>query len=165
MLRRHRLALGLAAAMLILSLPVPAFSGAGLALALSFALVAAVLWVLWSLILVVFRRSGRADRLARLAIWIPALVLVAAAMNYRDSIAREQASAVASAVSSYKSRTGSFPRTLLEVGQDSDDLRRRFSLAYRVDPDGKAALFYSQPSMPTVAHHYDFAAGTWEHRD
>jgi hypothetical protein len=86
-------------------------------------------------------------------------------MGYRDSIALEQASAVASAVSVYKNRTGTFPKTLLDVGYDSSDLRSKFSLAYRVDPDGKAALFYSQPSMPTIAHHYDFNAGTWRKRD
>jgi hypothetical protein len=164
-LRRYKVALGLAAAMLILSLPFPAFSDAGLAFTLSLAMVATVLWVPCSLILVLFRRTGRADRLARLAIWIPTLVLAFVAMSYRDSFAREQASAVASAVTAYKSRTGSFPKTLLDVGHDSIDLRRRFSLAYRVDPDGKAALFYSQPSMPTIAHHYDFNAGTWENRD
>ena len=161
-LRRYMLALGLAAALLILSLPFPAFSGPELALALMLAFFATVLWVLYSLIRALFRRTGRADRLVQLAIWIPTLVLTSVAMNYRDSIAREEASAVVSAVSAYKSRTGSFPKTLHDVGHDSNELRRRFSLAYRVDPDDKAALFYSQPSMPTIAHHYDFNAGSWQ---
>jgi hypothetical protein len=160
-LARHKVALGLAAAMLILSFPIPALSNSGLAFLMSFVVPATLLWILYAVVMLV-RRTGRIERLGRLAIWIPTFALAMTAMNYKDSAAREQASAIASAVSAHKARTGAYPGTLREVGHDSDELRSRMSLAYRVDPDGKAALFYSQPSMPTVAHHYDFAAGTWQ---
>jgi hypothetical protein len=31
--------------------------------------------------------------------------------------------------------------------------------------DGKPALFYSQPSMPMVAHHYNFETKSWDRLD
>lgn len=164
-LRRHPIAAALAATLLVLSLPIPAFSGPMAQLTLSFGPLVALLWVLYSLGVIGFRKTGRAERSVRLAIWIPVLLVVFAVLAQRDRSARDQASEVIAAVAAHRARTGSFPHALAEVGLDAAEQRRRLHLGYRVDAGGKAMLSYAQPSMPTIAHHFDFATATWTRRD
>ena len=71
---------------------------------------------------------------------------------------------MAAAIVSHKGRTGSYPQGLNELGVDAQALKEKFSLSYRVD-NGQAFLFYSQPSMPMVAHHYNFETGSWSTLD
>ena len=151
--------------MLVLALPVKAVSSSGATFWLAFILPVAALWILYAIVRLLFRPADRKERAIRLAIWIPTLVLAVISLHYQDAAARDTASAAIAAVSEYKKRTGTYPKALSEVGQNAQDLRSRLSLAYRVQPDGKAYLLYSQPSMPLVAHGYDFQAGKWERFD
>lgn len=164
-LPRYAVTVALALAVLALALPLEAVASSGAMLGLAFILPIAVLWILYSAARMLFRPAERKERAIRLAIWIPATVLAVISMQYRDTTARDTAASVIASVSDYKKRTGSYPKGLVEVGLNADELRSRFSMAYRLQSDGKVFLLYSQPSMPLVSHSYDFQAGAWQRFD
>jgi hypothetical protein len=134
----------------------------------SFVLVAATLvivpWTIYSLVRMAIRPAERRSRGIRLAIWVTALVVAFGGRAHWDTTAREEANTAVSAVKAYKGRTGAYPYSMGEVGIDAQALKEEFSLSYRVH-DGKAYLFYSQPSMPLVAHHYNFGTNSWDRLD
>lgn len=140
----------------------------GIALVGSFVSVAVVAiflpWAIYSLVRIAIRPAERRGRATSLAIWVITVALLFAAQAHWDAAAREEVNVAVSAIESFKSRTGSYPENLSELGIDAHALKEKFSLSYRLD-DGKAALFYSQPSMPMVAHHYDFQTHSWGRRD
>ena len=164
-LSRYIVTIGLALAVLILALPVNAVSASGADLWLAFVVPIAALWILYSLVRLAFRPAERKERAIRLAIWIPTVLVAVVSMQYQDATARDTASSVIGSVSDYKKKTGAYPKGLEEVGLNAGELRSRFSMGYRLQSDGKAFLLYSQPSMPLVAHSYDFQAGKWERFD
>ncbi|HEX9079776.1 MAG TPA: hypothetical protein VF795_09315 [Desulfuromonadaceae bacterium] len=118
-------------------------------------------WAVYSLFRIVFRPAERRSRSIRLAIWAVTIAIIVAATGHWDAVARQEADSAVSAIVAHKNRTGAYPASLADVGIDPQVLREKYSLRYRVDNDGKPALFYSQPSMPMIAHHYDFAHGRW----
>lgn len=142
--------------------------GSGMELWGSFALVSATMvflpWAIYSLVRMVIRPAERGSRAARVAIWVTALALAFGVRARWDTDAREEANTAASAIQAHKVRTGVYPNSLGEVGIDAQALKAKFSLSYRAG-DGKASLFYSQPSMPTVAHHYAFDTNSWDRLD
>jgi hypothetical protein len=150
----------LAGAVLFFALP----HGSDIALLGSFVLVAAAVifvpWAIYSMVRMVIRPSERRDRGTSLAILAITLVVSFTAQAHRDTAARKEATAAVSAIQAHKSRTGSYPETLNSLGIDAQALKQKFSLTYRLN-DGKATLFYSQPSMPMVAHHYKFESNSW----
>lgn len=121
-------------------------------------------WAIYSIVRIAIRPTERRGRGTSLAIWALTVAVLFAAQAHWDTAAREEANAAASAIQAHKSRTGAYPENLSELGIDGQALKEKFSLSYRLD-DGKAALFYSQPSMPMVAHHYDFQTHSWKRRD
>ena len=134
----------------------------------SFAIVATTIvflpWAIYSLVRMAIRPTGRCSRAIRLAIWTTTLIVAFSARGYWDTTARKEANAVASAIQAFKGRTGAYPSSLSEVGFDAEALKEEFSLSYRLT-EGKATLFYSQPSMPMVANHYNFEANSWSRFD
>lgn len=140
----------------------------GIALLGSFVLVVVMAiflpWAIYSIVCIAIRSSERRGRGTSLAIWATTVVVLFAAQAHWDAAVREEANAAVSAIQSHKSRTGSYPENLSELGINVQALKERFSFSYRLE-DGKAALFYSQPSMPMVAHHYDFQTNSWKKRD
>lgn len=140
----------------------------GIALLGSFVLVAVVVtflpWMIYTIVRIAIRPAERRGRGTILAIWATTVVVLFAAHAHWDAAAREEANAAVSAIQSHKSRTGSYPESLSELGINEQALKDKFSLSYRLN-DGKAAFFYSQPSMPMVAHHYDFQSNSWRKRD
>jgi len=150
----------LAGAVLFFALP----HSSDIALLGSFVLVAAAVifvpWAIYSLVRMVIRPSERRGRGTSLAIWAITLVVSFTAQAHRDTAARKEATAAVSAIQAHKNRTGSYPESLSALGIDAQALKEKFSLTYRLN-DGKAALFYSQPSMPLVAHHYNFETNSW----
>ena len=129
-----------------------------------FVLVAAMLiflpWAVYTLVRIAIRPLERRSRAIRLAIWSVTLVASFAARAQWDVAAHEEATAAVSAVQVHKGRTGKYPASLSEAGLDAEALKKKYSLSYRLE-DGKPKLFYSQPSMPTVAKHYDFEGNSW----
>lgn len=121
-------------------------------------------WAIYSLVRIAIRPAERRGRGTSLAIWAATVVVLFAARAHWDAVAREEVNATVAAIQSYQSRTGAYPESLSELGIDAQALKEKFSLSYRLD-DGKAALFYSQPSMPMMAHHYDFQSNSWKRRD
>ncbi len=118
-------------------------------------------WAVYSLIRMVLRPNERRSRSIRLAIWTVTIVVTVAATTHWDAVARQEADAAVSAIVAYKSRTGAYPGSLADVGINPQPLREKYSFGYRVDINGKPLLLYSQPSMPMIAHHYDFEHGKW----
>jgi hypothetical protein len=163
--RRYLLTGALALAVLVLALPFDAISSNGGGLWLAFIIPVAVVWILYSVVRMLFKPAERKERAIRLAIWIPTVFLAMTLMQYQDASARETASSTVAAVADFKIRTGAYPKSLADVGLDAMALRSRLSLGYRLQSDGTAFLLYSQPSMPLVAHSYDFQAGKWERFD
>lgn len=129
-----------------------------------FVLVAATLiflpWAVYTLVRIVIRPLERRSRAIRLAIWSATLVASFAAREQWDAAAHEEATAAVSAVQVHKGRTRKYPASLSEVGIDAEALKKKYSFTYRIE-DGKPRLFYSKPSMPTVAKHYDFEGNSW----
>ena len=160
-LRAYARTIIMAAAVLLFALP----HGGSVSFLGSFVWVtAAVLfvpWAVYSLTRIVFRPNERRNRGIRLVIWTAAVAVTVAANAHWDSVARREADAAVSAVVAYKTRTGAYPASLADVGIDPQLLREKYSLGYRVDRGGQPDLLYSQPSMPMIAHHYDFAHGRW----
>ncbi|MBI5279562.1 MAG: hypothetical protein HY854_24230 [Burkholderiales bacterium] len=134
----------------------------------SFALVGATLvflpWAVFSLFRMARRPAERRSRAIGLGIWIATLAIAVNVRDHWDTTARTRADAAAGAVQAHKVRTGAYPNSLADVGIDAGALKEEFSMSYRTD-QGKPALFYSQPSMPMVAHHYDFDTRSWRHVD
>jgi len=118
-------------------------------------------WALYSLVRIAIRPAERRDRALRLAIWSVAVVAAAAAKHHADALAYQAASSAVAAIQEHRHRTGAYPLTLQAIAIDAKDLREKYSLVYRLDHAGKPALLYSQPSMPTIANHYDFARDEW----
>ena len=117
-------------------------------------------WAIYSLVRMAIRPAERRHRATLIAIWIPVFVIALTVRANWDTDAREEVNKIASAVKAHKGRTGAYPSSLNDVGFDLAALKQKFSLSYRVN-DGKAFLFYSQPSMPMVAHHYNFETNSW----
>jgi len=144
------------------------FHGSGTALLGSFVLLAATVvvvpWTIYSIVRIAIRPAERRSRAIRLAIWATALAVSFAARAHWDAEARKEANAVAATILSHKSRTGAYPEGLGELGINAQALKEEFSLTYRVE-NGKASLFYSQPSMPMVALHYNFETNAWKRLD
>ena len=134
----------------------------------SFVLVAVTVvflpWAIYSLVRMAIRPTERRSRGISLAIWATTLLVAFGARAHWDTAARKEANAAASAIQAYKGRTGAYPNSLREVGIDGEALKEEFSLRYRLN-DGKATLFYSRPSMPMVAHHYNFETNSWGRLD
>lgn len=151
-----------------LVLAVTVYPGSEMALWGSFALVIVTViflpWSVYSMVRMVRRPVERRHRAMRVAVWAAVLVVAFGVRARWDAVAREQADAVASAVQAHKLRTGGYPANLGEVGLEAEALKARFGLRYRVS-EGQAALFYARPSMPLVAHHYNFETSSWTRQD
>ena len=122
-------------------------------------------WLIYSLLRMALRPAERARRGARIGIWFATIVILMSALGYRDRGAREEVELAIAAVSDHKRRTGSYPASLAEAGLDAARLRAKYSVSYRLEAEGGAVLFYSQPSMPLIAHHFNFKTGKWERLD
>lgn len=130
----------------------------------SVALPIIVLWLIYSLLRLLFRSADRAARASRMAIWFGTTVVITLALGYRDGTAREEVEVAIAAVKDHKQRTGSYPASLAEAGVDAGRLRAKYSVGYFLEA-GDAVVLYSQPSMPLVAHRFHFKTGTWERAD
>jgi hypothetical protein len=106
-------------------------------------------WAVYSLVRIVLCPDERRNRGIRLAIWTATIFITVAANGHWDAAARKEADAAVTAIVGHRSRTGAYPNSLADLGIDAQALRKKYSLAYRVDKDGKPTLLYSQPSMPT----------------
>lgn len=95
------------------------------------------------------------------------LVLAAAALGYcvkgsfDEKEARAECDAIVAALQKHVEQTGKYPANLDQIGFDQEKLRKKWYLSYRVEADGKPALFYSAQDMWLAAWHYDFAAKKW----
>lgn len=132
--------------------------------AIGLALIIFLPWSIYSLARMLIKPMERRARAIHLVIWTTALVVPFGIRAQWDTTARKDASAAASAIQSHKALTGSYPNGLSEVGFDAEALKDQISLRYRLS-EGQPILFYSQPSMPTLAHHYNFEADSWAKRD
>ncbi|WP_342120406.1 hypothetical protein [Pseudoduganella sp. OTU4001] len=121
-------------------------------------------WAIYSIVRMTMRPAERRSRAIRLAIWIGVLAIALSVRTHWDTAARAEATAVAAALQAHQARTGAYPASLSELGLDADALKKEFSLTYRVH-EGQASLFYSRPSMPMIADHYNFEHKTWTSRD
>jgi len=134
----------------------------------SFVLIATTLvfvpWTIYSLVRMAIRPAERRGRGIRVVIWGATIAVSFAAQARWDAAAREEANAAVAAIQAHKSRTGAYPEGLSDAGMSARSLKDELRLTYRVQ-NGKARLFYSQPSMPMVAHHYDFETNSWGRRD
>ena len=130
----------------------------------SFALPIILVWLIYSLLRLLFRSADRAARAARMAIWLGMTVVIALAFGHRDGTAREEVELAIAAVKGHKQRTGSYPASLAQAGLDATGLRAKYSVGYFLEA-GDAVVLYSQPSMPLVAHRFHFKTGTWERVD
>lgn len=118
-------------------------------------------WALYSFIRIIKRPAERRNRSIRLAIWMTTIAILYAVAGHWDSVTRHEANSVASAVVEFRNRTGSYPRSLSEVGMDAQSLRDDYRVGYYVSDKGKPSLFYFQPSMPLLVYHYDFERSKW----
>jgi len=134
----------------------------------SFVLVAVTVvflpWAIYSLVRMAVRPLERRNRGTRLTIWFATLVVAFCVRAYWDISVRKEADAVVSAIQAHRGGKGAYPSSLSDVGLNAEALKKEFSLSYRLN-NGKATLFYSQPSMPMVAHHYNFDTNTWGRLD
>jgi hypothetical protein len=124
-----------------------------------------VVWLLYSLGRMVFRPAERAQRAARIGIWFATIIIIASALSYADRAARQEVEVAIAAISDHKRRTGAYPTRLSDAGLNAERLRAKYSVSYRLEGDEKPVLFYSQPSMPLVAHRFNFKTGKWEQFD
>jgi hypothetical protein len=125
---------------------------------------ALLLWwaIAWSAARLVGRPSpGWRRRVLRFGLWAIALGLSGAVHAYWSQAARAQADAVASAVLAYKSRAGSFPASLEQVGLDEIRLRHDWMLGYAF-ADGRPSLFYAATFTMFDGYAYDFEQRRWE---
>ena len=163
-LQRHALALGLAGFVLASAAAVSVGGLHAYAPLLSIATGIAALWIMAALVLLV-RQTGRPERLSRLMIWIPTVALSAVALNHVNEPARRLAESVVSAVEAHKAATGTYPKTLNEVGQDPQQLKSGIGLVYSLLADGKPDLYYSEPSGYLVAYRFNFTTKQWLRED
>ena len=123
------------------------------------------LWALYSVVRIIIRPAERRRRGIRLGIWITTIAILVAVTGHWDAVARREADAAVAAVVAYRNRSGLYPASLGAVGVNAQQLKERYSLSYRLTDTGQPRLLYCQPSMPLVAHHYDFERRQWFRRD
>jgi len=162
--RRHPVAIGLALCLIVSAAYVVVgrryLFGPILPLAIGFVFI-------WMVIAIpmLLRSKGRPERIARLVIWVPTLLVCGFALRFIEGPARELAPHAVSTIESHKARTGAFPATLNDAGLDPIDLRKRIGLNYDVSSTGAVTLTYSSPSIILASHQYDFISKRWTRLD
>lgn len=144
-------------AAIVLFLTLPKNGGFWLVLATLFF----ALWALYNLVRLILKPVERRARVMRVAIWIAVLAVAGAMQAYWANASRDHASAAAKALLAYKSRTGSYPSTLVELGLDEQALKNEWRLGYKLR-DGKPELNYPASLMPLTMYEYDFATKQWK---
>lgn len=106
------------------------------------------------------RPEERKVRLIRLSIWLSAFALAGSVQTYWHQASRSNAEEAATAVLSYKARTGSYPANLTEAGLDDGQLRDKWRIRYSLR-QGAPILSYPMSFMPLSSYEYDFEGRVW----
>lgn len=120
-----------------------------------------VVMMFYNVVRMARRPDERKRRGIRLAIWAVTLAIVAVVQIYWDTASRNEADTVITTIFAYKTRTGSYPISLKEVGYDEQALKDKWGMSYYVR-EGKLVLRYSATLMPLTTYDYDFETHQWQ---
>lgn len=131
----------------------------GAGFVLWFAVPCLIVWLPYSLYVVIRRPAQRSLQLAKLAIWG---VVLCAAVGYQFVMKRwaaDAADGVAAKVHAYFDSTGDWPRTLAGAGVDETSVRT-WRMRYDYE-GGKPALSYPSTFVLFDRYVYDFERREW----
>jgi hypothetical protein len=114
---------------------------------------------LYNLFRLIRKPDERKKRSIRLAIWSVTLTLAGSVQIHWSIESHNTADKVIKTILAYKSRLGTYPKTLKEIGINAQDLDEKWELRYILE-EGKPRLVYPMPFMVLGMYEYDFETGT-----
>ena len=153
--RQYLITAALAALALVLAAPVTA--GFMFALFVPFIVVS----MIYNVITAVRKPEKRRLSLIRIVVWLVVPAIVGAAHWRWYLAARADANIAVTAVTTFKARTGTWPKTLQDAGIQDPQFGRRWMLGYLLDAD-RPFIAYASTFALFDSYTYDFEAQRWE---
>lgn len=132
--------------------------------ALILVMLAWILWLPYSIYVVIRHPHNRQSQITRVLIWLIAAVLVAGIHGFRHHTTRQQADTIASDIRDYARQHGHYPATLSEIGMTSSELKETLGSAFYYPRDNQPPhFFYGVTYEPFAVYAYDFERQAWEY--
>lgn len=132
---------------------------------LLFVAMALLAWIPYSAYVMFRKPDIRALQLARISIWLFAVVLVAGIHYLRHETTRRNANEIVASIKLFSAAHGRCPATLDEVGISPQQLKEKLGKSGYECRDGKPFIFYAATYIVFDTYSYNFAANQWEYHD
>ena len=130
------------------------------------AIIPLAIWIPYSVVVMVRKPERRLLQLALVSCWVLAVLLVAGIHYFRHEATRRNADDIVAAIKEFKTKRGSYPLTLDEVGIGRTALKDKLGSfsGYNRDVVGTPALFYAATWIVFDTYEYDFRTDSWVYR-
>jgi hypothetical protein len=122
-----------------------------------------VIWIPYSLFLIVWKPARRKTQIAKIILWSISVSIVVAIHTYRAREIRARADVVLALVLKHQAEKGAFPKSLAELGVTHDSGRSKLSQVNYLYTDGRPHLFYAATFSVFETYSFDFDTGNWRY--
>lgn len=119
-----------------------------------------LIWFIYSAFVVFAKPDRRKSQLVKVAAWFVTVSILMAVTWYRSEVARNRADEIVVALKEYKTKRGSYPAKLEEIGQNSKQLKTKLGVFYMLR-EGKPTLWLQSAWDPFDKFNFDFEKGVW----
>jgi hypothetical protein len=119
-----------------------------------------LIWFIYSIFVVFAKPDRRKSQLVKVAVWFVTASILLVAAWYRSEVTRNGANEIVVALKEYKTKRGSYPSKLEEIGQNSKLLRTKLGVLYMLR-EGKPTLWLQSSWDPFDKFDYDFEKDVW----
>ncbi len=122
-----------------------------------------VIWIPYSLFLMVWKPARRNTQIAKIILWGVSVSVVVAVHTHRAQEIRARADKALALILKYKADTGVFPASLEDAGWSDAPGRSGLAKIFYGNKDGSPMLFYAATFIVFDTYSFDFDAGTWRY--
>lgn len=122
-----------------------------------------LIWIPYSLFLIVWKPARRNTQIAKIILWGVSVSVVVAIHVHRAQEIRARADSAIALILKYKADKGTFPNNLAEVGVTPDLGRSKLSQVHYLNTDGRPNFFYATTFSVFETYSFDFDTGNWRY--
>lgn len=120
-------------------------------------------WFGYSVYVATTQPARRIDQLARVAVWLLAVISVVATHVFWHVTTRNQANQIVAAIQSYMRQHGRCPENLMVIGITQEQLRKKTGLSGYHCERGEPQFIYAVTFAVFETYDYDFKRKEWRY--
>lgn len=122
-----------------------------------------VVWIPYSLFLIVWKPARRNTQIAKIILWGVSVSVVIAIHMHRAQEIRARADKVLALILKHKAENGAFPANLADIGWSEAPARSGRTKIFYSNKDGNPMLFYAATFIVFDTYSFDFGEDRWSY--